>query len=70
MSYHGIQLSGIGLLLYALFAFAASGYLRESADWAGGIGLVVVLIGAWLDPFSGAAPNRSSLNRGAPARLT
>jgi len=51
MSYHGIQLSGIGLLLYALFAIGADGYLRESGELAGGIGLVVVLVGALLDPI-------------------
>ena len=49
MSYHGVQFSGIGLLLYALFAIGAGGYLRESGEWAGAIGLVVVLVGAWLD---------------------
>ena len=51
MSYHGIQVSRIALILYGLFAIAAGGAVRDTGQLAGGIGLLVVLAGAFLDPI-------------------
>ena len=51
LSYDGIQLSGIGWFSVRPIRDWAGGYLRESGEWAGSIGLVVVLVGALLDPI-------------------
>ena len=51
MSYHGIQISGIALVLYALFAAVQGGALSDTASGAVGLGLLFVFVGALLDPL-------------------
>ena len=51
MSYHGVQVSGVALILYALFALLQGGSLRDTAEPFVALGVLVVVVGAILDPF-------------------
>ena len=50
MSYHGIQISGIALVLYALFAAVQGGALSDTASAMVGLGVLFVFVGALFDP--------------------